>query len=96
MTDKAPTYPALIESMEDHAYLNQPVKHINQKCYNNCIEPDHAALKRSINPGKGFKSLRTTKKTLLTIEAFRTIYSGDIVKPFVFMDSTALRLFDQV
>ncbi len=81
VTDKAPTYPALIQAMGDHAYFNEPVIHIDKKWLNNRIESDHAALKRIVNPGKGFKSLRTAKPTLLAIEAFRTIKRGDLYTP---------------
>ena len=81
VTDKAPTYPALIQAMEEHAYFNQPVEHINRKGCNNRIESDHAALKRIINSCKGFKTLRTAKATLLAIEAVRTIKRGDVFEP---------------
>jgi IS6 family transposase len=81
VTDKAPTYPAIIEAMEDHAYFNQPVKHINTKWCNNRIESDHAALKRIVNPAKGFKTLRSAKATLLAIEAFRTIKRKHVFNP---------------
>jgi len=81
VTDKAPTYPAIIEAMEDHASFNEPIKHIDQKWCNNRIESDHAALKRIINPVKGFKTLRSAKATLLAIEAFRTIKRGHVFNP---------------
>jgi len=78
VTDKAPTYPAIIRAMADHAYTDQPIKHINQKWRNNRIESDHAALKRITDPGKGFQSLRTSKATLQGIEALRTIKRGHL------------------
>lgn len=81
VTDKAPTYPAIIEAMEDHAYFNQPIKHINQKWCNNRIESDHAALKRLVKPGKGFKTMRSAKATLLAMEAFRTLKRGHVYNP---------------
>ena len=37
VTDKAPTYPAIINQMENHAYFNRPVEHINRKWRNNRI-----------------------------------------------------------
>lgn len=81
VTDKAPTYPAIIGAMENHAYFNQPIKHINQKWRNNRVESDHAALKRLVNPAKGFKTMRSAKATLLAIEAFRTIKRGHVFDP---------------
>jgi len=67
--------------MGDHAYFNEPVIHIDKIWLNNRTESDHAALKRIVNPGKGFKSLRTAKPTLLAIEAFRTIKRADLFTP---------------
>lgn len=81
VTDKAPTYPALIQAMELHAYYNEPVRHVDQKWQNNRIESDHAALKSIIGPGKGFQTLRTAKATLLGIEVIRTIKRGDVLEP---------------
>jgi|GEM_PF-2914438 len=78
VTDKAPTYPAIIKTMGDHAYSNLPVEHINQKWCNNRIESDHAALKRITNPGKGFQSMRSAKATLQGVEAMRTIKRGHL------------------
>ncbi len=80
VTDKAPTYPAIIRAMGPHAYSNLPVEHINHKWCNNRIESDHAALKRITDPGKGFKSLRSAKVTLQAVEALRTIKRGHIVE----------------
>lgn len=81
VTDKAPTYKAIIASMEDHPYFNQPVEHISRKWRNNRIESDHAALKRITNSGKGFKTMKAAKATLLAVEAFRTIKRGHLYKP---------------
>jgi len=55
--------------------------HIDEKGCNNRIESDHAALKRIVNPAKGYKTLRTAKATLQGIESFRTIKRGDIHEP---------------
>jgi len=81
VTDKAPICPALFQAMGDHAYFNEPVIRIDKKWLNNRTESDHSALKRIVNPGKGFKSLRTAKPTLLAIEAFRTIKRADLYTP---------------
>jgi len=81
VTDKAPTYPGIIQAMDDHPYFNQPIKHVNLKWQNNRIESDHAALKRIVNPGKGFKTMRSAKSTLLAIEAFRTIKRDHVFQP---------------
>ena len=78
VTDKAPTYPAVVKAMDVHAYTNQPIKHIDSKWYNNRIESDHASLKRITDPGKGFRSLRTAKATLHGVEAFRSIKQGHL------------------
>jgi IS6 family transposase len=95
VTDKAPTYPAIIQSMGVDNYYNEHVKHIDQKWCNNRIESDHAALKRLIKPRKGFQTLRTAKATLLGVEAFRTIKRADIFKPAVHA-SAELRLINDM
>lgn len=78
VTDKAPACPAIIRAKDPHAYSDQPIKHIDHKGSSNLIESDHAALKRIINPGRGFQSLLTGKTTIQTIEAFRTLQHGDL------------------
>lgn len=83
VTDKAPTYPGIINAMQPHAYTDLPIKHINDKACNNRIESDHASLKRIINPGKGFQSLRTAKATLTGIEAYRSIKHCHVTEPLL-------------
>ena len=80
-TDKAPTYKRVIAELNRHVCPGEEVTHITRKGRNNRIESDHAALKRIIDPGKGFQSLRTAKATLKGIEAIRMIKRGHIIDP---------------
>lgn len=81
LTDKAPTYPAIIKSMDRNAYTDLPIAHISDKGSNNRIDSDHTSLKRITDPGKGFQSRRTAKATLKAIEAFRSIKHRHLTVP---------------
>ena len=50
--------------MNEFSFPGDEITHINKKGKNNRIESDHASLKRIINPGRGFQTLRTAKATL--------------------------------
>jgi transposase-like protein len=45
---------------------------------NNIIEPDHRFIKRLTNPGLGFGSFYTTRRTLSGYEAMNMIRKGQI------------------
>ncbi len=75
-TDKAPTYPRIISEMNEFSFPGDEIKHIDRKGKNNRIESDHASLKRIIDPGRGFQSLRTAKATLKGVEVHRMIKRG--------------------
>jgi transposase, IS6 family len=77
-TDKAATYAKVIKEINRRRGPGDEIIHIDKKWKNNRIESDYAALKRIINPGKGFHSLRTAKATLQGVEAMRTIKRGDV------------------
>ena len=68
--DKSPTLRKVIAELNDewnpfeHRYI-----HVDKKWINNRIEGDHAALKRLLRLGKGFKTMRSAKATLKGIEA---------------------------
>lgn len=78
-TDKAPTY---CKAIRDENRRYDPhfdsITHIDRKWRNNRIESDHAALKRLLGYRQSFRSLRTAKATLQSIEAIRTIKSNHI------------------
>lgn len=77
-TDKVPTYAKVIHEINQRRSPDDAILHIDKKWKNNRIESDHATLKRIIDPGKGFQSLRTAKATLQCVEAMRTIKRGHV------------------
>lgn len=78
-TDKAPTYRKVIRE-ENRRYDPHfdSITHVDRKWRNNRIESDHAALKRLLGYRQSFRSLRTAKSTLRSIEAIRTIKNNHI------------------
>ena len=62
--------------MNEFGFPGDEITHINRKEKNNRIESDHASLKRIIDPGRGFQSLRTAKATLKGVEVHRMIKRG--------------------
>lgn len=78
-TDKAPMYRKAIRD-ENRRYDPHfdSITHIDRKWRNNRIESDHAALKRLLGYRQSFRSLRTAKATLQSIEAVRTIKNNHI------------------
>ena len=53
--------------------MDKEVEHRRVKFLNNRLEADHGALKRLINPTRGFKSLPTATATIKGFEAMRMI-----------------------
>ena len=45
---------------------------------NNVVEQDHRFLKRRVNPGLGFGSFRTARRTIQGYEAMHMIKKGQI------------------
>ena len=78
-TDKAPTYPKVIHDINRRYDPHfDGIKHVDKKWRNNRTESDHAALKRLFGFRQSFRSLRTAKATLQSIEAIRTIKNQHI------------------
>jgi IS6 family transposase len=53
--------------------MDKSVQHRQVKYLNNRLEADHGALKRLINPARGFKTLPTASATIKCIEVMRMI-----------------------
>lgn len=77
-TDKAPTYAKVLRVINWSRESGDAITHTDKKWHNNRIESDHAALKRIVDPGKGFQTLRSAKATLQGIEAIRMIKRGHV------------------
>jgi len=60
-TDKAHAYRKNLDEINQDQPETDRIRHINRKHQNNRIESNHAALKKDLNPMRGFQSLRTAK-----------------------------------
>lgn len=78
ITDKAHSYRKVLAEFNRHRDPGDQIRHIDRKYLNNRIEGDHSALKKLLNPMRGFKILRSAKATLQGIEAIRTIKNNHI------------------
>ena len=76
--DKAHSYRKVLAEFNRHRDPGDQIRHIDRKYLNNRIEGDHSALKKLLNPMRGFKILRSAKATLQGIEAIRTIKNNHI------------------
>ena len=76
--DRNAAYPKAIaqlkadDTLPDTAEL-RPIKYLN-----NILEQDHRHIKRLVNPGLGFKSFNTARRTLKGYEAMHMIKKGQI------------------
>ena len=76
--DKAPSYPAAVDSAKSAGYLPEETKLRQVKYLNNKIEGDHTPMKRLISPGRGFGSFDTARKTIRGYEIMRMIKKGQV------------------
>ena len=76
--DKNAAYPPAIDSLKADKTLPgttelRPVKYLN-----NIVEQDHRFIKRLVNPGMGFGSFNTARRTIRGYEAMNMIRKGQI------------------
>jgi transposase-like protein len=72
-TDQNEAYGKAIRALKRAGELDKSVQHRQVKYLNNLREADHGALKRLINPTRGFKTLSTASATIKGIEVMRMI-----------------------
>jgi len=72
-TDKLASYPKAIRRLQAEGSLSEDVEHRTSKYLNNIIEADHGALKRVIQPTRGFQTMKTAAATLTGFEIMRMI-----------------------
>lgn len=72
-TDQNEAYGKAIRSLKKTGDLGINVEHRQVKYLNNRLEADHGALKRLINPTRGFKTLPTAYATIKGFEVMRMI-----------------------
>ena len=72
-TDKNEAYGKAIKRLKELGKMADALEHRQVNYLNNRLEADHGALKRVINPMRGFKSLPTAYATIKGIEVMRMI-----------------------
>lgn len=76
--DKNAAYPLAIDELTENKTLPKTTQLRRVKYLNNILEQDHRAIKRLVNPGMGFGSFNTARKTLRGYEAMNMIRKGQI------------------
>jgi transposase-like protein len=72
-TDQNEAYGKAIRALNRAGELEKSVQHRQVKYLNNRLEADHGALKRLINPTRGFKTPPTASATIKGFEVMRMI-----------------------
>ena len=76
--DKNAAYPPAIDELKAAQTLPETTELRPVKYLNNIVEQDHRFIKRLVNPGMGFGSFNTARRTLRGYEAMNMIRKGQI------------------
>ncbi len=76
--DKNAAYPPAIDSLTQDQTLPETTQLRLVKYLNNIVEQDHRFIKRLVNPGMGFGSFNTARRTLIGYETMNMIRKGQI------------------
>ncbi len=76
--DKNAAYPPAIDSLTQDQTLGETTELRRVKYLNNIVEQDHRFIKRLVNPGMGFASFNTARRTLRGYEAMNMIRKGQV------------------
>ena len=76
--DKNAAYPPAIAGLKKDEALPEATETRQSKYLNNTVEQDHRFIKRRSNPGLGFGSFNTARRTLKGYEAMNMIRKGQI------------------
>ncbi len=76
--DKNAAYPTSIEELKAESTLTQACELRQNKYLNNLVEQDHRFIKKLVNPGLGFKSFHTARRTIIGYEMMNTIRKGQL------------------
>ncbi len=76
--DKNAAYPPAIDELKADQTLPETTQLRRVKCLNNIVEQDHRFIKRLVNPGMGFGSFNTARRTIRGYEAMNMIRKGQI------------------
>lgn len=78
--DKNAAYPPSIEELKAESTLAQACELRQNKYLNNTVEQDHRFIKKLVNPGLGFQSFYTARRTILGYETMHRIRKGQILE----------------
>lgn len=76
--DKNAAYPKAIDELKADQTLSETTELRPVKYLNNIVEQDHRAIKRLVNPGMGFSSFNTARRTIRGYEAMNMIRKGQV------------------
>jgi transposase, IS6 family len=76
--DKNPAYPPAVEQLKEEGILSNRTQLRQCKYLNNSLEQDHRFIKRRVNPGLGFFSFNTARRTIGGYETMNIIRKGQI------------------
>ena len=76
--DNNPAYPPALDALKEQKDVPEETEVRQKKYLNNLIEQDHRFVKRRINPGLGFGSFNTARRTIRGYEAMHMIRKGQI------------------
>ena len=76
--DKNLAYPPAMKKLKEAELLPTETELRQVKYLNNLIEQDHRFIKRRVNPGLGFGSFNTARRTIQGYEAMNMIRKGQI------------------
>ena len=76
--DKNAAYPKAIDMLTGDETLPNTVELRQNKYLNNIVEQEHRFIKRRVNPGMGFGSFNTARRTLRGYEAMNMIRKGQV------------------
>ena len=76
--DKNAAYPKAIDELKAKEELPESVELRQNKYLNNIVEQDHRGIKRLVEPGMGFGSFNTAKRTIKGDEIMNMMRKGQI------------------
>ena len=77
-TPKNAAYPPAFDELKNEVSLNEDSELRPVKYLNNRLEQDHRFIKRRVNPGLGFYSFNTARRTIAGYEIMNAIRKGQV------------------
>jgi transposase, IS6 family len=76
--DRNNAYPPAVEELKEEGVLSVATQLRQRKYLNNIVEQDHRFIKRRVNPGLGFFSFNTARRTVGEYEVMNMIRKGQV------------------